>query len=126
MVVWSAASRGREASLDGVDARPEHGKVLPQRGEILLQALTPSPIIKQGGFDPAQRLGDRDILLLQAIEPPIQLVEVAEYLRTQFVEAPVNGLETPVHDLEAPVDGLEALVNRLETFAEEGDEILVL
>ena len=35
VVVFRAASRGREASLDVVDARPEHGKVLPQRDEIL-------------------------------------------------------------------------------------------
>ena len=56
---------------DVVDPRPEHDKVHPERGEILLQALTPSPIIKQGGLDPARRLGDRDVLLLQPFEPPV-------------------------------------------------------
>ena len=33
-------------------------------------------LIKQGGLDPAQRLGDGDVLLLQAFEPPMRCATV--------------------------------------------------
>src|SRR2546427_9430014 len=143
----STLGPGPEASLDVFDPGVELGDVLSERREVALENIAPNPLVSEQGLDAPKRLGDRVVLLLEAFEAPIDLVEVAEELCAKFVESAVDGVEAPIHGLEAltddlealvdgvealvdgveaPVDGLEAPVDGLETLAEEQDKLLVL
>src|SRR3989441_4052871 len=136
----STLGPGPEASLDVFDPGVELGNVLSERREVALENIAPNPLVGEQGLDAPKRLGDRVVLLLEAFEAPIDLVEVAEELCAKFVESAVDGVEAPIHGLEAltddlealvdgveaPVDGLEAPIDGLETLAEEQDKLLVL
>src|SRR3989475_6120761 len=136
----STLGPGPEASLDVFDPGVELGDVLSERREVALENIAPNPLVSEQGLDAPKRLGDRVVLLLEAFEAPIDLVEVAEELCAKFVESAVDGVEAPIHGLEAltddlealvdgveaPVDGLETPIDGLETLAEEQDELLVL
>src|SRR3989441_648281 len=143
----STLGPGPEASLDVFDPGVEHGNVLSERGEVALENIAPNPLVGQHGLDTPKRLGDGVVLLLEAFQAPIDLVEVTEELCAKFIESAVDGVEVPIHGLEAltddlealidgveaPIDGVEALIDGveapidgLETLAEEQDKLLVL
>src|SRR5713101_3892452 len=136
----STLGPGPEASLDVFDPGVEHGNVLSERGEVALENIAPNPLVGQHGLDTPKRLGDGVVLLLEAFQAPIDLVEVTEELCAKFIESAVDGVEVPIDGLEAltddleapidgveaPIDGVEAPIDGLETLAEEQDKLLVL
>src|SRR5712692_5726800 len=110
----STLGPGPEASLDVFDPGVEHGNVLSERGEVALENIAPNPLVDQHGLDTPKRLGDGVVLLLEAFQAPIDLVEVTEELCAKFVESAVDGVEVPIHGLEALTDDLEALIDGVE------------
>src|SRR2546426_8030699 len=143
----STLGPGPEASLDVFDPGVELGNVLSERREVALENIAPNPLVGEQGLDAPKRLGDRVVLLLEAFQAPIDLVEVTEELCAKFIESAVDGVEVPIHGLEAltddlealidgveaPIDGVEALIDGVEapidglaTLAEEPDKLLVL
>src|SRR5713101_764534 len=115
----STLGPGPEASLDVFDPGVEHGNVLSERGEVALENIAPNPLVGQHGLDTPKRLGDGVVLLLEAFQAPIDLVEVTEELCAKFIESLIDGVEALIDGLEEPIDGLE-------TLAEEQDKLLVL
>jgi len=91
--VTTPSSRRAEAALDLVDAGPEDGKVLLERRQITLEDLAASALVHEQRLDPTEGVGDRLILLLEALDPPVELVEVAEDLRAQLLDLPLDRLE---------------------------------
>src|SRR5713101_7744707 len=129
----STLGPGPEATLDVFHHGVEHGNVLSERGEVALENIAPNPLVDQHGLDTPKRLGDGVVLLLEAFQAPIDLVEVTEELCAKFVESLIDGvealpddLEAPIDGVEAPIDGLKAPIDDLETLAEEQDKLLVL
>jgi ABC-type Fe3+/spermidine/putrescine transport system ATPase subunit len=105
-----------EALLDLFDAGLERGDVALQLDEIALQDLAPPALVGKGGFYPAQGLRDRLILLLQALESAVDLVEVAEHLLPKLGD--LSG--------ELSVQCLEPAVDLGEPASQEVDELLIL
>src|SRR5262249_52018763 len=105
-------SGGTQPALDVLDPSVEHGDVLSEPREVALEDLPPHALVGQQRLDAPERLGDGLVFLLQPLEPPVDLVEVAENLAAQLVEAAVYRLE--------------AAIDRLEALTEERDELLVL
>jgi hypothetical protein len=84
-------------------------------------------------LEPAQRLRDRDVLLIEPVEAAIHLIEVAQrfsvvpvYLGLHLIEAAVHPVESPSHGAELLIDGVELLIDGLEAMPEKLDEILIL
>src|SRR5713101_4053325 len=115
----STLGPGPEASLDVFDPGVEQGNVLSERGEVPLENIAPDSLVGQEGLDAPKRLGDGVVLLLEAFQAPIDLVEVTEELCAKFIESLIDGVEALIDGLEEPIDGLE-------TLAEEQDKLLVL
>jgi hypothetical protein len=72
--------------------------------------LTPAPVVGQRPLDPPQRPGDRVILLLEPLEPTVELVEVLERLASQLGDAPVRLGEAPVDLRELAPEELDELL----------------
>ena len=129
-----------EALLDLFDPGLERGDVPPQFGEVALEDLAPAELVREACLDPAQRLRDRMVLLLESVESPVDLVEVPEHLPPQvgdltvdLVEAAVDLIETARDLVEAAVDLVEAAVDLVqaavdlgELASEKFDELLML
>src|SRR5262249_49880459 len=108
--------------------------------ECALEELSATRLVGQRRFDPPERLGDRVVLLVEALQAPIDLVEVAEdFLEARFhpllerveallerVEPATEDGEPAVHPIEAPIDTIEALVDGGELVGEELDQLPVL
>ena len=114
-----------EPRFNILDAGLERGHLLLQLGQVARENLAPPALVAKARLDPAQPLGDRLILLLEALEPAVDLVEVAEHLAPQFgnlpvdlVESPVDLVETAGNVIELAVDLLEALVELLEALVD--------
>ena len=129
-----------EPCFNILDAGLERGHLLLQIGEVAREDLALPAIVGKACLDPAQPLDDRLILLLEAFEPAVDLVEVAEHLASQFGDLPVdlvesavdlveaagNVIELAVDLLEAAVDLVEAAVDLGELPPEELDQLFVL
>ena len=72
--------------------------MLLEGGEIALEDLAPAAVIHEPRFDPAQLPGDGLLLVLQALEPAMDLVEVAKDLR----EALIDRVEAAIHLQDRP------------------------
>ncbi len=90
------------------------------------QELALHLLVDEQALDTSQGLGDGVALLLEALESPVDLVEVTEDFAESFVDAPLESVETLLEHVEAAVDRHEALVDRGELAAQEVDELLVL
>jgi hypothetical protein len=110
-----------ETGFDLLDAGLERRHLLFQLGEVAGEGLALAAFVGEARLDPAQCLHDRLILLLQAFEPAVDLVEMAEQITPQLGNLPVDLIKSAVdlleaagNDLEAPIDLVEAQVNMLE------------
>ena len=85
--------------------------MLLERRQITLENLPPPALVGQYRLDAPQLLRDRVVLLLQPLQAPVELVEVAENLP----EALVDLVKAPIHFKEAllhvPVQGRESTVS---------------
>jgi hypothetical protein len=115
-----------EALLDVLDAGLEGGDLLLELGKVAGQDLAPAALVGKLGFDPAQRLNDRLVFLLESFQPTIDLVEVAEHISPQIVETSVDRVESVVDVVESAVDLGEPAVDLGEPGSEELYELLVL
>ncbi len=100
--------------------------MLFQLREVPLEDLSPAALIGEPGLDPAQASRDGEVLLLQPLKPPVDLVEVPEDLMSQLRELAVDLGELPVHLRESPVDLGKPTVDLGEVMPQEFDELLVL
>src|SRR2546428_6991697 len=105
----STLGPGSETSLDVFDPGVEQGNVLSERGEVPLENIAPDSLVGEEGLDAPKRLGDGVVLLLEAFQAPIDLVEVTEELCAKFVESAGDGVGVPIHGLEALTDGLQGV-----------------
>ena len=105
-----------EALLDLFDPGLERGNVPLQFGEVALEDLAPAELVREACLDPAQRLRDRLVLLLESVESPVDLVEVPEHLVAQLGQ----------HLGEPTVHISEPAVDRGELASQELDKLLVL
>jgi len=110
----------------------ERGDLTLQLAEVAFENLAPAALAREPSLDPSQSLRDRVILVLQALESPIYLVEVPEHLLTQLgdlavqpIEATVDRREAMLDRREATVDRRETAVDRRELVAEELDQLRV-
>ena len=101
-----------EALLDLFNPGLERGNVPLQFCEVALEDLAPAELVCEACLDPAQRLRDRLVLLLESVESPVDLVEVPEHLVAQLGELVVHLVEP--------------MVDRGELAPKELDELLVL
>jgi hypothetical protein len=109
----------REALLDLFDPGLERGDLLLQLAEVPLEDLSPAAFTGESGLDPAQRLRDRVVLLLESLESPVELVEVPEHLLTQLGDLLTHFGDLLTHFTELAVD-------RGELATQEFDELRVL
>lgn len=79
-------SLGSEALLDVLDAGLERGNPLLQFAKVALEDLAPPPLVSEASLDPAQSVRDRLVLLLEALESPVDLIEVPEHVASQLGE----------------------------------------
>jgi len=113
-----------EGSLAGeprfniLDAGLERRHLLLQLGQVARENLAPPALVAKARLDPAQPLGDRLILLLEALEPAVDLVEVAEHLASQFGNLAVDLVESAVHLIEAASNVIELVVNLLKALVD--------
>ncbi len=110
-----------EPRFNILDAELERRHLLLQLGQIAREDLAPTALAGEAGLDPAQPLSDRMVLLLEAFEPAVDFIEVAEHLAPQLGDLPVDLVEPEVdlvesagNEVEAAVDLLEAVVDLLE------------
>jgi hypothetical protein len=104
--VW-ATGLELETLLDLVDSGLECGDLVLQLGEITLENLPPTSLAGGSRLDPAQRLRDRLVLLLEPLKAAIDLVEVPEHLVAQPGDLMLQRIE-------AAVDGGELLSQELD------------
>jgi hypothetical protein len=64
----------------------ERGNPLLQLAKVALENLAPPTLVGEASLDPAQRLRDRLVLLLEALESPVDLIEVPEHVAAQLGE----------------------------------------
>ncbi|HET8577387.1 MAG TPA: hypothetical protein VFO18_09830 [Methylomirabilota bacterium] len=88
----------------------ERGDALFELGEVALENLAPPALVAETGFDPAQRLRNRLILLLQTLESPIDLVEVPEHLAAELGDLTFNSVKPAVNRGKATICLGEATV----------------
>ncbi len=69
-----------EALLDVLDAGLERGNPLLQLAKVALENLAPHTLVGEANLDPAQSVRDRLVLLLEALESPVDVVEVPQHL----------------------------------------------
>ena len=100
-----------EALLEVVDAGLESGDAVLQLGEIALEHLAPARLIGEAGFNSAQRLKDRLVLLLEPLEAPVDFIEMLEHLLTKVGE---HLCETSIHRVESAVDLRELASQELD------------
>jgi hypothetical protein len=103
-----------KALLDVLDAGLERGDLLLEHGEVALEDLAPAALVAEMGFDPAQRLRDRVILLLEPFEAPVDLIEVPEDLASELGHFPsqFGHLAAQLDDLTVEPDDLTANLGR--------------
>jgi hypothetical protein len=111
--VW-ATGLELETLLDLVDSGLECGDLVLQLGEITLENLPPTSLAGGSRLDPAQRLRDRLVLLLEPLEAAINLVEVPEHVLTQPGDLMFQCIKATVDRREATVDGRELLPQELD------------
>jgi len=75
-----------EALLDVLDAGLERGNPLLQLDEVALEDLAPPTLVDEASLDPAQSVSDRLVFVLEALESPVDLVEVPEHVASQLGE----------------------------------------
>ena len=113
--LWLAS----EALLDVLYAGLQRRDLLLQRGEVTLEDLAPAVLVCESDLDPAQRLRDRVILLLESFESPVDLIEVPEHVPSQVAELAAHLTELAAHLVEPTVD-------LGELASQEFDQLLVL
>src|SRR5262249_51850551 len=119
-----ALRRRPQALLDVLDARGEHGDILPERRQIALEHLAPRPLVDQTALDAAERLRDRLVFLLEALQAAVDLVEVSEHFGPKRVELTLEGVEAPIHSVEAPIDHREPLIHPLEPLIDRVEALI--
>jgi hypothetical protein len=107
-------------------AAPGAGDLLPELLDALPQRLPLDALAGDEGLDPPKRLDDREILRLEPLEPPAELVEVAEDLAKLLFLTCGKAVDAAVGRVEPPVDLSEPPVDLGEPLAEELDQALVL
>src|ERR1044071_9579197 len=73
-----------ETLLEVLDPGLERGDVVLQLRKIAFDDVAPAVLVGEARLDPAQGLRDRVVLLLEPLESPIDVIEVAEHLLTQL------------------------------------------
>ena len=109
-----------------------------QGAELVLQVfdspfehLAPDLLVGQQALDASQRLEDCLVLLLEALEPPVDFIEVAQDLAEAFLDAMLENIHTVLEAVEAEhehVDTLreplDATVERVDSLAKSADAFL--
>ncbi|HMH51352.1 MAG TPA: hypothetical protein VK548_14040 [Candidatus Acidoferrum sp.] len=90
-----------ETLFEVFDPDLERGDVLLQLGQITLQDLAARPFIGVARLDAAQRLRDREVLLLDPLEAPVELIEMAEHLTPQVGNLMLHAVDAPINRVEA-------------------------
>ena len=90
------------------------------------QELALHLLVDEQALDTSQGLGDGLVLLLEAFESPVDLVEVPEDFPLQLREPLVDVVEPLVHPEEPLVHPDEPPVHRGKLAPQELDELLVL
>jgi hypothetical protein len=110
-----------DALLQLLDPGLERRHVVLQFLQAPLQDLALHPLISQHILNTVQRLEDRLILLFEALQSPVKMIEVRE----DFPEPLIVLGQLGVNTIEAMVDGFEAAADLLELSVQEIDELLV-
>ena len=97
----------------------ERAHLLLQLGEVAFQDLATAVLVGETGFDPAKRLRDRVVLLLEPLEAQADFVEMAEHLSAELGEL-------IVHPVESAIDRGEVAGDFGELTSEEFDEFVML
>jgi hypothetical protein len=117
----SASARSR---FDMLDAELGRGDLGPELGDVPFEDLAPAALVGACGLDASEGLGDCLIFLVEPIEAPIELVEVAEPLGPDIAGPLLEPVEPLVEPIKAPVDRDEAPIDGREPPAREFDAVL--
>src|ERR1044071_1034102 len=85
-----------ETLLEVLDPGLERGDVVLQLRKIAFDDVAPAALVGEARLDPAQGLRDRVVLLLEPLESPIDVIEVAEHLLTNLGDLALDRVETTV------------------------------
>ena len=85
----------------------ERGDMLLQLRQIALQVLAACPLIGESRLDAAQPLSDREVFLLEPIEAPVDLVEVAKHFLSEVGHLMLHPVDPTIHSVEATGNFLE-------------------
>jgi hypothetical protein len=121
-----APGSGAKSTLELVDAALEEADPLLQLGKITLHDLPAAEIVRETGLDAPELLRDHVVLLLEALEPTIDLVEVTQNLAESLVHNGPAFVNLALEVGEPSVDLHEATVDVGELTGEELDELLIL
>ena len=100
--------------------------MLLPHGEVALKDLAPALFVSEGRRDPAQPPRDHVILLLEALESAVDLVEVAEHLTPEFGNPVLDLGDLAAHLVKPATDFRESAIDLGEAESQELDELLVL
>jgi len=89
--------------LDLRNPRLEQADMLLERRKVSLEDLATPALVRQGRLNPSELLRDGVVLLLQALQPAVDLIEVAENLPEALVHLSLESIEPPIQEGEAPV-----------------------
>ena len=101
-----------------------------QGAELVLQVvdspferLAPDLLVGQQTLDASQRLEDCMVLLLETLEPPVDLVEVAQNLAEAFLDAMLESIHTVLEAVEAEHEHVDTLREPLDATVERVDTL---
>ena len=100
-----------EAGLELGDPRLDRGDLTLELGDTVFDDLTAALLVGLQALDPAQRLGDRVVFLLEAVEPAVNLVEVPEHFAEALVDVRLEGVEALLERVEATADQRELAID---------------
>ena len=103
LLSWPAEPSVAQALFEVFDSDLEGGDVLLQFRQIALQDLPARPLTGESRLDAAERLRDREVFLLEPVEPPVNLVEVAEHLAPQLGNLVLRPVDPPIQDRKSVV-----------------------
>src|SRR5262249_22114626 len=104
-----------EALLQLLDPGLQAGYAVLQLFDAPLQDLASPGLVAQQAFDTAQGLRNGNVLLVEAFQPTVDLVEMPENVAEARVDLHAPGVEAPFEPVEASVDQGEAVVDAVET-----------
>ena len=100
-----------EAGLDLGDPCLDRSNLTLELGDAVFDDLAAALLVGQQRLDPAERLSDRVVFLLESLEPTVDLVEVPEHFAEALVDVRLEGVEALLERVEATADQRELAID---------------